>query len=192
MSRLSRLTTLASLALLTACQPEAASDPEHVHPTTRTARMAPGHERDLATLRAAVSRYQTREQAEAGGWSTFLTPCFVSAVEGEGAMGFHIARGEYLSDGILDPAKPEALLYEPQSNGTLRLVGVEFILPGAPTDTPPVLFGQEFAWVEAFGIWGLHVWPWLDNPTEPNGLFAPWNPRVSCQYADLIEFELPS
>jgi hypothetical protein len=190
MTRWTRLSTLAVVALVAACQPENTADPAHVHPESRTARQAAGYERDLATLRAAVSRYQTRELAAAGGWSKFLTPCFVSPNEGEGAMGFHIAREEYLADGILDPAKPEALLYEPQSNGTLRLVGVEFILPGDPTDPPPVLFGQEFSYVEAFGIWGLHVWPWLDNPTEPNGLFAPWNPRVSCRYADLIEFEL--
>ena len=32
-------------------------------------------------------------------------------------------------DGILDVNKPEALIYEPQSNGQLRLVGVEYIVP---------------------------------------------------------------
>lgn len=179
-----RLSAFALFVLaLAACEPEAPSEPAaHAHPEVRTAREAPGYERDLAALRAAVSGLQNRELAAKAGWNFKLTDCFADEA---GAMGFHVARPEYLEDGILDVTKPEALLFEPQSNGGLRLVGVEYILPGASTDTPPVLFGQEFAWVEAFGIWGLHVWPWLDNPS---GLFAPWNPRVSCRHADKVDW----
>jgi hypothetical protein len=45
---------------------------------------------------------------------------------------------------------------------------------------PPELFGQHFHRNEAFGIWALHVWVWRNNPS---GLFADWNPRVSCAAA---------
>ena len=45
-----------------------------------------------------------------------------------GAMGVHLINHEFV-DGILDVNKPEALIYEPQSNGKLRIVGVEYIVP---------------------------------------------------------------
>jgi hypothetical protein len=38
-----------------------------------------------------------------------------------------------------------------------------------------------FAVVEGFGVYGLHVWIERENP---RGLFAPWNPAVSCKFAD--------
>jgi hypothetical protein len=61
----------------------------------------------------------------------------------------------------------------------LRLVGVEYVVPfGAWTaPEPPVLFGQHFHRNETFGLWALHVWVWQHNPS---GLFADWNPRVTC------------
>lgn len=184
MSSRTRILALCLVAGLAACEPEGSADPAaHEHADVRTAREAPGYERDLAALRAAVSGLQDRELAAKAGWDTFITPCLSDAA---GAMGFHVARMEYLGDGILSVTTPEALLFEPQSNGRLRLVGVEYILPGEPTDDPPVLFGQEFAYVPAFEVWGLHVWPWLDNP---NGLFAPWNPRVSCAHADKVDVD---
>ena len=51
-----------------------------------------------------------------------------------GAMGIHYVNGSLfngetlLSDGQLDATKPQALIYEPQSNGELKLVAVEFII----------------------------------------------------------------
>ncbi len=43
--------------------------------------------------------------------------------------------------------------------------------------SPPELFGQEFVANEADGVWQLHVWLFRNNPA---GLFADWNPTVSC------------
>ena len=45
-----------------------------------------------------------------------------------GAMGVHLINHENV-DGVVDVNKPEALIYEPQSNGKLRIVGVEYIVP---------------------------------------------------------------
>ena len=42
-----------------------------------------------------------------------------------------------------------------------------------------MLFGRELK-LNAFDLWALHVWIWEDNPS---GIFADWNPRVTCDYA---------
>jgi hypothetical protein len=97
----------------------------------------------------------------------------------EGAMGIHYANTA-LIDGTADSLHPEALIYEPGSNGEASLVGVEFIVPFAVVaeqSPPPELFGQKFSPNDVFGVWALHVWTHRANPS---GLFAPWNPRVHC------------
>lgn len=97
----------------------------------------------------------------------------------QGAMGIHYANVG-LIDGTADPLRPEALIYEPGTNGEMSLVGVEFIVPFAvlpKTSTPPSLFGQQFTANDVFGVWALHVWT---HRTNPSGLFASWNPRVHC------------
>jgi hypothetical protein len=105
----------------------------------------------------------------------------------EGAMGIHYANGDLVGDNALDAQHPEALLYEPK-DGKLELVGVEYVVIAdgwnAKHETPPVLMGQLFNYVGApnrFGLpafYELHVWAWKSNP---NGIFADWNPRVSCE-----------
>jgi hypothetical protein len=114
---------------------------------------------------------------------------FLGCVSGpdEGAMGVHFVNFS-LVDGELDAEHPEALIYEVK-NGRARLVGVEYIVPvdawhpGEGEPPVPVLEGQVFHFVESpnrFGLpafYELHVWAWRDNP---NGTFADWNTRVSC------------
>jgi hypothetical protein len=85
----------------------------------------------------------------------------------------------------VEPLQPELLLYEPQKNGKLRFVGVEYIVPFADhpaTEAPPTLLGQEYAQVPEFGVWGLRIWVGRENPS---GIFASWNPKVSCEHAGL-------
>jgi hypothetical protein len=86
-------------------------------------------------------------------------------------MGIHYVNGNLVGDGKLDPSRPVALMYEPR-NGKLELVGVEYIVMAGAWDagnkTPPTL-------IPAF--YTLHVWAWKPNP---RGVFADWNPRVSC------------
>jgi hypothetical protein len=77
--------------------------------------------------------------------------------------------------------EPELLLYEPEQNGRLRLVAVEYIIPytaHSRAAAPPVLFGQPFKQNDVFQLWGLHAWVWRENPS---GIFADWNPRVTCE-----------
>ena len=50
-------------------------------------------------------------------------------------------------DGTARVDEPELLLYEPEKNGRLRLVAVEYIIPytlHSRAAAPPALFGQEY------------------------------------------------
>jgi hypothetical protein len=131
---------------------------------------------DLATVRQVTASFHNFDKATAAGWSAQITPCMESA---EGGMGFHYGNVA-LIDGTARVDQPELLLYEPESNGQLRLVAVEYIIPytfHSRDAAPPVLFGQQFQQVDAFQLWGLHAWVWKNNPS---GTFANWNPRVTC------------
>ncbi len=173
--------SLAGIILLTACGSTGtgtdAASPSRAPLLTKGAG-AQGN-KDLATLRAATAKLQKIEVAAQAGWNEQVPPgCFTSP---DGSMGFHFRR--LANVGTLDPSAPQFVMYEPQKDGSMRLVGVEFIALGAPTDTPPVLFGQPFQWNSTFGIWALHVWAWRENPA---GMYANWNPKVSCQYASNV------
>lgn len=106
---------------------------------------------------------------------------------GQGAMGIHFAHGG-LFTAHLDARTPQVLMYEPKPDGSLRLVGVEYLVikatwDGAFPGTTPRLYGQDFHLVAAGNRYGLpdfyalHVWMWQPNR---NGLFNDWNPEVRC------------
>lgn len=110
---------------------------------------------------------------------------------GVGAMGIHYVNGSRVSDAHEDAASPEALIYEPQSNGRLRLVAVEYVVlqstwHDAGNTAPPSLFGTTFEAVAAGNRYGLppfyelHAWIWRNNP---DGMFKDYNPKVSCAHA---------
>jgi hypothetical protein len=115
------------------------------------------------------------------------TPC-VSGPN-SGAMGVHYILPSRVFDGVLNANEPEALIYEPLPNGSLRLVGVEYIVLAAdwarlhPDGSTPALEGHLTNYVGAPNRYGLpafyelHVWAWEHNP---NGSFADWNTQVSC------------
>lgn len=42
-------------------------------------------------------------------------------------MGVHYVNGAYLNDKMIDIAKPEAVMYEPQADGSMQLIAVEYI-----------------------------------------------------------------
>jgi hypothetical protein len=138
---------------------------------------APGVGDELAALRQVTVEFHDFDEAMEDGWDTKITPCMTSS---EGGMGFHYGNMAYINDGVARADQPELLLYEPQKNGRMKLVAVEYIVPYAlhpRSDPPPMLFGQAFKQVDAFGLWGLHAWVWQGNP---NGTFADWNPNVNC------------
>jgi hypothetical protein len=137
----------------------------------------------VETVRQATERFKNVDEAEAAGYGLFH-----GCVSGpqEGSMGIHLVNGELVGDGVLDPAQPEALLYE-LKKGQMRLTAVEYVVIAeawhANNEAPPVLMGQLFNYVGSpnrYGIpafYELHVWAWKVNPL---GTFADWNPKVAC------------
>lgn len=126
---------------------------------------------ELQDLRKATARFHSITQAEKAGYVEFLE-CFDSAA---GGMGQHYVDLAAL-DATVDPLAPESLVYE-IVNGKLKLVGVEYIVPGDFVDPadPPALFGQDFHENASLGVWVLHAWVWKQNPA---GTFADYNPAV--------------
>ena len=176
---------LAAIALLNGCGGE--PTPTETTPQLQAQRVAgaalsAAENQDLATLRRVTASFHDFDKAVAAGWSAQITPCMESS---EGGMGFHYGNAA-LIDGTARVDQPELLLYEPEGNGKLRLVAVEYIIPytahsrDAP---PPMLFGQPFIQNDVFQLWGLHAWVWKNNPS---GIFANWNPQVNCANATAV------
>jgi hypothetical protein len=124
----------------------------------------------------------------------------------QGAMGIHFLRPDLL--GITAPPsprvvgtgthtdfrKPSILIYEPQADGSLQLVAVENLVfaaawRAAGHTEPPSFHGVKWdsmiddpatAVDEAHMFephFDRHVWIYRENP---NGVFAQFNPAVSC------------
>lgn len=136
-------------------------------------------------VRNATRRYLDINIALGEGWVR-ATPC-VSGPN-EGAMGVHFIKPERLHDGLLQADEPEMLIYEPQRGGAYRLVGVEYLVLASEwaarnPGTAPSVDGHLAHFVGEPNRYGLpafyemHVWAWEENP---NGSFADWNSRVSC------------
>ncbi|HAH36542.1 MAG TPA: hypothetical protein DEQ87_06470 [Algoriphagus sp.] len=135
----------------------------------------------LANLRAATAKYQKFDIAIDDGYIQG-SGCVASP---DGGMGYHFVNFPEV-DGEFDPTQPEALLYEEQSNGRMRLVGVEFVIVADLWDLEnediPYFGNQEFEEVQPplplpFRNYQLHVWVWKNNP---EGIFEKWNPTVKC------------
>ena len=142
----------------------------------------PGDQDKLVEIvRNATTQYFDVKAATAAGYSPAL-----GCVSGpdHGAMGIHYVNSSLLN-GPIAPTQPQALIYEPQSNGELKLVAVEFIiLAGAlPPNPSPQVEGHLMLYVDGPNRYGLppfyelHVWAWRDNPQGP---FVDWNNHVSC------------
>lgn len=139
----------------------------------------------IRIVRESTQRFKDVSVAEAEGY-TLQFGC-VSGPD-SGAMGLHYVNGNLVSQGILDPTRPQIVIYEPTPDGHLRLIGADFLLFAdqwnAKNSAPPQLMGQLFHLFDSpnrFGLpafYTLHVWAWKDNP---NGAFVNWHPNVNCE-----------
>lgn len=139
----------------------------------------------ITVVRQATARFRDVSVAQAEGYS--LQFGCVSGPD-SGAMGLHFVNGAIVASGVLDATRPQIVIYEPQPDGRLKLIGADYLLIASAWDAshsgPPELMGQLFQYFEApnrFGLpafYTLHVWAWKDNP---NGAFVNWHPHVSCQ-----------
>ena len=143
----------------------------------------------LANARNATAIYTDSAAALAGGYELLTDAAGLACIDqpGAGAMGVHFVKGALIQSGTLDAARPQALVYEVQPSGELRLGAVEYVVFQSTWDAthsaPPTLFGQKFMLNPAgnrFGLpafYALHAWIWKHNP---KGTFEPWNPEVRC------------
>jgi hypothetical protein len=168
----------------------------------------------LDEVRAATERYRDVKVALADGYVTDpMNRCDGAADMGKpaslGVMGIHYFRPDLL--GVSGPPnprvngtgtytdfrKPAILIYEPEQDGSLKLVAVENLVfikawEAAGNKEPPSFHGVAYDRMvddpstpvdEAHMFephYDRHVWVFLDNP---NGVFAPYNPKATCQYA---------
>ena len=105
-------------------------------------------------------------------------------------MEQHYINGDLAGDDVVDPMKPEALVYEPQQDGSMILVAFEYLVfadkwdPQNSGREAPTVFGQPMQLMtnvpDTPPVWGLHLWLYSYNP---EGLFANFNPLVSCPAA---------
>jgi hypothetical protein len=133
---------------------------------------------DLDQVKKNMEPLQTTASAEAAGYRNVDVERCVSSPEG--TMGYHFVNFNLL-DIELDPSKPEILVFVPGDNGELRLAAVEYAVPIDEWDegsiVPPRIFGQVLHVNAELGLYVLHAWIYEENPA---GVFADWNPDVSC------------
>ena len=131
--------------------------PRAATPASRAdADLAAGEGPLLAAVRGATARYHRVDAALADGYVRGAS-CASSVFGGKGITYQNAA----LFDGVVEPAAPEVLNYEPMENGRLRLVGVTFLVRAAVWDpfraTPPTLGDQTFLDRRAAGSFGPPV-----------------------------------
>jgi len=147
-------------------------------------------EDELAEVRRLTARFHSVDAArEAGyelGWVNgsgvrILTGCISNPTAG--AMGYHYFNANLMADLSTDLLHPEALVYAPRADGTLKLVSVEWVVRGQNSNppgvsSPPTVLGMPMhILVPAVGFYLMHAWVWKHNPA---GVMADWNPNVSC------------
>jgi hypothetical protein len=169
-------------------------------------------EPDIGEVRAATERFQDVKVAVAEGYVRDpMNMCVTGEEMGKpelGGMGIHYIRMDLL--GVAGPPnprvngtgthtdfrKPAILIYEPQADGSLKLVAVENLVfekawKAAGNERPPSYQGVAYDHMvddpatkldEAHMFephYDRHVWLYRDNP---NGMFAPFNPNVTCKH----------
>ena len=181
---------LAITALVSGAQLPALAQDGHSHQapqgTELTADQASKAKTLLKKVRDATERFQNVEVAEADGYQLLF-----GCVSGDsaGAMGLHYVNMDLVNKGEVKLNHPQIVIYEPTSDGRVRLTGADYLILAAGWDKnhpgdPPQLMGQLFHLFDApnrFGLpafYTLHVWAWKDNP---NGAFVNWHPHVSCE-----------
>jgi hypothetical protein len=178
-----------ALLLVSVCPSRSMAQDGHSHPAA-TARLdtpqdLPNAQGLVKVIRDATEKYKNVAAAIADGYA--LQFGCVSGSD-SGAMGLHYVNSALVNSGVLDPTRPQIVIYEAMPDGTLQLIGADFLVIADAWNAthlgPPQMMGQLFHLFESpnrFGLpafYTLHVWAWKDNPS---GAFVNWHPNVSCQ-----------
>ncbi|HSJ64116.1 MAG TPA: hypothetical protein VK922_09535, partial [Gemmatimonadaceae bacterium] len=127
--------------------PEMAAADHAAHEAPAMGNLSADYNKQLADLRRATAPFHNFDKAVEAGWSLQFTPCIMNPGQTAG-MGYHYVNEDLADDATLNVTQPEALLYEPDASGKLRLVAVEYIIPFSvhpSTAEPPELFGLQFS-----------------------------------------------
>jgi hypothetical protein len=105
---------------------------------------------ELLKVRAALEKYRDPVVAIHDGYLSTLgcinfpnEPLPGHEQYPKGAMGVHFLNAQLIGP-VLDPMKPQILLYEPDAGGKLQLTGAEWLMPLAIAKERPRLFNQDF------------------------------------------------
>jgi len=155
----------------------------------------PGDSPFLAQVRQATAAYRNINVAAQAGW--FARDAFCVSGPDHGAMGVHVVNPALIGGNQPKISQPQILIYEPQANGSMVLVGVEYVVIADawnaqhPDGSTPTVAGQLMNLVPAPNRYGLpsvyelHAWAWRNNT---HGNFADWNHNVTCQKQQLPAF----
>ena len=180
-----RSALVGALVLTNVCASRALAQDGHSHTTTtQTTEQLNQANALVKIVRDSTERFQDVKVAMAAGYALQF-----GCVSGDdsGAMGLHYVNGALVNSGIIDATRPQIVIYEAQPDGSLKLIGADFLVIANAWNAnhagPPELMGQLFHLFDApnrFGLpafYTLHVWAWKDNP---KGAFVNWHPNVSC------------
>ncbi len=165
----------------------------------------------IEAIKAATARYADVNVALAEGYIPDPSGhCVSAAAEGLpaewGAMGVHYIRPDVIGITAVEPRvygtglntdflKPSVLLYEPQADGSMKLVGAENVVfekawKEAGFRDGPASMGRNWDYMaddpntpgdEAHGFephYDQHVW-FVNNPL---GQLMPFNPAITCDH----------
>ena len=141
--------------------------------------------KDATASRMAAEAFYHLQDAVAAGYEPLFDCTDAGA---DGAMGQHYINKTYAMDGTLDVTKPDVLMYEPQADGSMHLVALEYIVFQSQWNgkDAPMMMGHQLQLKHKVGkhevdpFYELHVWHWRDNPS---GMTADYNPSVTCVHA---------
>jgi len=144
----------------------------------------------VSVVRQSTARFHDVDAAKAAGYelgyvngagNRIITGCIAHPTAG--VMGYHYFNKALIDDLVVDVGRPEGLVYAPKADGSLKLVAVEYVVPGPGStppgvSAPPTVLGQEMVvLVPAVGWYTRHFWVWSTNPA---GIYAHWSPEVTC------------
>lgn len=208
---------LAAAALLASCMgggSHMAGSPEPYGGGMTMEKAAPMDPETQAIVRA-TEKYKDVKLALADGYMADPSGmCVVASMVGAqkqlGSMGIHYFRPDLLGITGTEPRvngtgthtdflKPAVLMYEPQADGSLVLVGIENLVwtkawHDAGKQGRPTFRGNEYNYMidnpltpdvdEAHGFEAHYDLHWYLYRKNPHGEFMEFNPAVSCEHGE--------
>src|SRR5712664_44678 len=136
-----------AVVLMSICPLRTLAQDSHSHAQELTPDQKSKQSALLNIVRDSTERFKDVREAEAEGY--ILTFGWVSGPD-SGAMGLHYVNFDLVGTGVIDPKRPQIVIYEPTSNGHVKLTGADFLVDAEQWDSdpkhkgPPELMGQLF------------------------------------------------